>query len=361
MTETVDAPVLTPPTCLWIPPGRKGSYGDEVAEIAEAIRRPLDPEQLLTVDALTSFGQQGRWMSIEQGVEMPRQNGKTGGILLPIVLARVLLFDPDLFLWTAHMLDTSSKALNDFLRLIEECSWLSRRVKTISAENGNEGITFTNGSQLDFRARSARRGRGLSGGGLVVDEALFWTGDQAGAVLPVLATRSVTGNPWVLYASSAARAESDYLRTLRARARSGRDMSLTWVGWWARGSWLDPGCAAGECSHGLHESGCALDSEELWAEANPTLGRRISTEFLRSMRRTMPPLEFGREFLGWQQGGDEAIDLERWSGLVDPLSVPEKRPVALAIDVSPGLRSAAVVAVGQIGRASCRERVSSPV
>jgi hypothetical protein len=65
------------------------------------------------------------------------------------------------------------------------------------------------------------------------------------------------------------------------------------------------------------------------------------------MRRTMPPLEFGREFLGWQQGGDEAIDLERWATLTDPKSLPLSRPVALAIDVSPGLRSAAVIAVGR--------------
>jgi hypothetical protein len=277
---------------------------------------------------------------------MPRQNGKTAGVLLPIALMRALLFEPDLFLWTAHQLDTSGRTLTDLMNLIDANAWLRKRVARIELENGSEGVRFTNGSQLDFRARSARRGRGLSGSGIVVDEALFWTGEQAGAMLPVLATRSVTGNPWVMYASSAARSESQYLRTLRARALSGRDLALTWVGWWAKGGWSETGCAAGECSHELHETGCSLDNESLWEEANPALGERISVEFLRAQRRTMPALEFGREYLGWQQGGDDAIDLERWASLIDPQSVPKPRPVALAVDVSSGLRSASVVAAG---------------
>lgn len=335
-----------PPACLWIPPGRVGSYVDDVGAIAEAIGMPLDPSQLTAVDALTSYGRHGRWLSIEQGIEAPRQNGKTGGVLLPIVLARVLLDQPDLYLWTAHQLDTSSATLTALLTLIEGNPWLSKRVKRIDLENGSEGVHFTNGSRLNFRARSARRGRGLAGGGIVVDEALFWTGEQAGAMLPVLATRSITGNPWVLYASSAGRAESEYLRSLRARAMSGRDLALTWVGWWARGGWADPGCKSGDCSHEKHEIGCSLDNVDLWAESNPALGTRISVEFLRAQRQSMPPLEFGREYLGWQQGGDEAIDLERWSSLVDTASVPRPRPVALAIDVSSGLKSAAVVAAG---------------
>ena len=77
---------LVAPKVLQVPPGRVGSFVDDVGEIAERLGSPLVPEQVLAVEALTSYDRRGRWLSVEAGVELPRQNGKTKGIVQPVML-----------------------------------------------------------------------------------------------------------------------------------------------------------------------------------------------------------------------------------------------------------------------------------
>ena len=345
--------IASPPACLWVPPGATGTYGDDVAEVAECIGRPLVPAQRAAVDALVSHDKRGRLLTVEAGVELPRQNGKTGAILLPIVLWSILT-KPDNFVWTSHLLDSSAKSFHELAGkrpddeegLIVSCDWLRRRVRAPSYENAQEGVTFVNGGQLDFRARSGRRGRGPSYSTVVFDEWLFGEAEQAAAVLPALATRSMAGSARALYASSAALKASKHLRRLRARAVA-KDPTLTWVAWWSRGSWDDPGCDSDECSHEVGSVGCSLDDESRWVEANPLLEVFTSLAFLRSMRATMSPRQFAREFMGWQEDGEDAADPQVWASLFDKDSTPLPRPVVLVLDVDPGQRSASVLAVGR--------------
>lgn len=348
---------LVAPAVLHEPPGRAGTYGDDVAEIADRLGRAPEPEQKLAIDALVAHDRRGRFLSVEAGVEGPRQStGKTGGIMLPIIFWTALT-DPDLITWTSHLADThigsfrelAGSGPRDDSGLIASNDWLRRRVRSISYENGAEGVSFVNGAQLDFRCRSARRGRGRSGATVFSDEALFLEAAAMGALLPTLATRSLHGNARAYYASSAPLKSSLFLWSLLRRAAAG-DRTLTWVAWRAPGSWADPGCEVEGCGHAVDTPGCALDNPELLRLSNILLGRRTSMEFLRSMRQTFrdDPFEFGREFLGWGEAlDDEAVDLGRWAGLADPRSRPESRPVALAFAVSPGGKSAAVVLVGR--------------
>ena len=223
----------------------------------------------------------------------------TGAVLFPIILWSALT-DPDEYLWTAHMADTTAKAFlelvgqddDDESSLLRQCPWLAARVRTVVRTHGNEGVQFVNGASLGFRCRSAGRGRGLSGTGLVLDETLEVTPEQAAALLPVLATRSLHGNARVYYASSSAKRSSAYLRSVRRRAVAG-DPTLTYVGWWARGSWAEPGCVQDGCMHAFGTEGCALDDEARWAEGNPLLGKFTSVDYLRGMRRQMDPVQFG--------------------------------------------------------------------
>jgi hypothetical protein len=73
------------PAHLWIPP-RLGSYGDEAVDLARLAGRELDAEQEVAVDAMLSYGPGGRWAAFESAIIEARQNGKTGGVLLPVVL-----------------------------------------------------------------------------------------------------------------------------------------------------------------------------------------------------------------------------------------------------------------------------------
>jgi hypothetical protein len=346
---------VTYATHLHVPARAVGNYGEDVAQFAELIGRPLDPQQVEAVAAETAYDERGRWAALETLVVEARQNGKTGGKVTPLVLWDLFTGPPDRIAWSAHLFDTSSEAFADHVRLIEGCDWLARRVKKINRGNGDESIELVNGAQMDYLTRSKGGGRGLGGKRVVIDEALFWTGTQAGALLPILAARSIKGDPQINYAASAAVAgpESDYLRNLIKRGRNGDDPSLVLVEHCAPGTWDDPGCLKGkDCSHIYGVAvGCALDDERLWPFANPALGVRVSIDFLRQMRRSLPPREFGREFLGWHEKpvgpGTSPIDADAWAELGEAGSkVQDRRPV-FCVQVGVDNRSACIVVAGR--------------
>jgi len=343
-------PDLVPPAHLWVPP-RVGSYGDEAVDLAQLAGRELDAAQVLAVDAFLSYGPGGRWVALESAVVEARQNGKTGGVLLPVVLFDLFLLGADRIVWTAHLFKTARDAFADFRTCIDSAPELSRRVKKITYANGEESIELTSGAVLEFLARSKGGGRGLGGKRLVFDEALFLSAEAMGALIPTLAAR---GDPQINYGSSAGKGESDHLRALRDRGRGGGDPSLVWVEWCAPGGWDDPSCDLGmRCPHTLGTDGCALDDESLWPLANPALGRRISYEFLRSERRALPAAEFGRETLGWfdlPEGAGRPITTAQWAKLKRDLAVPPEGPRRFFLDCSPGLTSGSIgVAVDRGG------------
>lgn len=334
-------PDLVPPAHLWVPE-RRGSYGDEAVDLARMAGRVLDAEQVLAVDAFLSFGAGGRWVALESAVVEARQNGKTGGVILPVVLFDLFLLGADRIVWTAHLFKTARDAFADVKTCINTAPELSRRVKKITEANGEEAVELTSGARLEFLARSKGGGRGLGGKRLVMDEALFLAAESMGALIPTLSARD---DPQINYGSSAGKAESDHLRTLRDRGRAGGDPSLIWVEWCAPGGWDDPGCDLGQkCPHTVGVGGCALDDESLWPLANPALGRRITHAFLRAERRTLPLREFGRETLGWYdepEGAEKPISVKAWQKLAVDIDPPDG-PRHFFLDCSPGMVASSI-------------------
>lgn len=341
---------LTQPAHLWVPP-RRGSYGPEIIDFCDMVGLAVDPEQRLAIDALASYGPGGRWLALETCIIEGRQNGKTMRTVLPITLADLFVFDdePDRIVWTAHVMKTSREAFDEVKALIEGSDYLSRRVKAINESKSEEAIELVNGASLEFLARTAGGGRGLGGKRLVFDEGLFLSAASMGSLIPTLSARR---NPVINYASSAGKAESDHLRRLRDRGRRGGDPSLIYVEWCAPGSWEDPGCEQGpECPHEYGTDGCSLDDETRWRAANHAMGRgRITVEFVRAERRSLPPREFARERLGWWDDPVSVVNelLAHWADCADETSAPAGRPVFL-IDVAPKSRSAAIVAAIRTG------------
>jgi hypothetical protein len=335
---------LTPPAYVTHPPV-VGSRVDVVRDFSKLYGRELDEEQLVAVECLTGFDAEGRWAALEGAIVQPRQNGKTSGVMTAITLTDLFLFKPDRIAWTAHLFKTSRSTFEDITNLIGMTPELSRRVKRIRHAAGDEGIELVTGARLDFLARSKGGGRGLGGKRVVVDEALFFTDAQAGALLPVLSARA---NPTILYGSSAAVLESDYLRSLRDRGRAG-DESLAWVEWCASGSLVEPPCTGGKrCQHAVGTDGCVLDDVAYWQSANPALGRRIRTDTLKALRASLSPLDFAREFLGWHEdpeGAQNKIAMSRWTSAVDARSEITGIP-SFAVDVAPDRESAAIAVAG---------------
>ena len=340
--------IVTRPRHLHVPAGALGNYGDEVADLADLFPISLDESQRLVVEARTAYGKGGAWLALETLTKMGRQSGKTGGIETPIVFADLFLWGADRIAWTAHLFKTAREAFDDHVRLIQSTPELESRLARVQYANGEESIVLKSGARMDYLARSKGGGRGLGGKRVVIDEALFFTGEQAGAILPILAARA---NTQIDYLSSAARVDSEYLRSLTARGRAGDDPSLVLVEFCAPGGWDDPGCTSGrQCSHALGVAGCALDDPGLWRDANPAVASgRVSLDFLAAMRRSLPPLEFGREFLGWDESADDRhvtpIPAAQWQACADVHSTFTGRPV-FAVAVSRDGQSAAIAAAG---------------
>lgn len=334
------------PAYLWVPP-RAGSYGDEAVDLAGEAGRVLDPEQELAVDALLSYGPGGAPLTLESAVVEARQNGKTDGVLLPVVLFDLWLGRPDRIVWTAHRFRTARDSFDAICTCIETAPILSKRVKKISYSHGEEAIELHNGAKLEFLARSQGGGRGLKGKRIVMDEALILSADSMGTLMPTLSTRR---DAQITYGSSAGKDISTHLHNLKVRGRAGGDPSLVWVEWCAPHGWDDPPCAQGKaCPHTVGTADCALDNEEFWQQANHSLGNRITFDYVRAERRALPPREFGRERLGWHEaviGGGRPIDEKAWTDLID-IGSTVVDPVAIGIEVNSDRSGAAISVVGR--------------
>jgi hypothetical protein len=243
---------------------------------------------------------------------------------------------------------TSQETFRDFLELIEaeDHGWLRKRVVRSSQANGKEAVEFAGGRRLRFRARRRTGGRGLTGDALYLDEAFALAPAHMGAMLPILSTRRRAA---VFVGSSAGLAESEVLRGIRDRGRSGRPGSPAYVEWCAPGSLAEPGCVRADCDHVLDTPGCSLDRDDFRALANPAIhAGRIGAEALASERQEMTPAEFARERLGWWDVPASAttppITVEDWQRLARP--VPDRADLAqpvFAVHVSPGSAWSAIV------------------
>ena len=285
----------------------------------------------------------GRAASLEAAIICGRQNMKSWGMQL-IALGRLLQPGGDkLAVWSAHEVGTSQATFRDFQELFDLHPWLAKRVTKVSQANGKEGIEFTGGRWLRFRARIRTGGRGLSGDALFLDEAFALEPAHMGALLPILSTRRRAA---VFYGSSAGMEKSATLRQIRDRGRAG---GLAYVEFCAPGSLRDPGCVDDKCLHEAGTAGCTLDREDLWMLANPAIRvGRITLDYMREERKALPPAEFARERLGWW---DEAnalalgLPLDVWDACTDPQSQPDG-PVSFAVEVSLDRAWATVGAAG---------------
>ena len=336
------------PAFLHVPANRIGSEVDEVAKVCQAMGEPLDAEQWVSVDALTSIRSPGIPARLEAGIVSARQNLKTF-CLERIILTKMIRPDvPGLqpirvVTWSAHEFPTAQETFRHFDELIETHDFLRRRVLKVSRGNGEEEIVFRVAGakmtrRLLFRARTKTGTRGLTGDVVVLDEGFALQPAHMGSLLPTLSTRR---RAQVFYGSSAGLETSGVLRGVRDRGRAGGPGAPAYVEFCAPRE----ACEIDLCAHDPGTRGCALDREDLWLLANPALDRRISREYIAAERLALPPEEFARERLGWwdDPAGDAPISLEMWSAAADPTSVSAGRP-AFGVDASPRLKSTAIIA-----------------
>jgi phage terminase large subunit-like protein len=305
------------------------SSGDDAIELAASAGLFLDPWQQLAVRDVLAEAPDGKWLTFESALLVPRQNGK-GAILEAIEIADMFLFGAQLVIHTAHEFKTAQEAFRRVLFLVENTDALRKRVDRVRTSHGDEGIELKNGARLRFLARSGGSGRGFSCDRLIYDEAYELPEETIAASLPTMSARP---NPHVTYASSAALDKSVTLRRVMARGRC-EDERLP-----------DPGLAYLEWSA---DPKCDLDDREEWVRANPaTSTGRIRVEFIAKERAAMADVTFGRERLGIVDESKNAtvIDLEAWAEAGDPLSSAFD-PVCFAVDIGPDASFTSIAMAG---------------
>lgn len=309
----------------------------------------------------------GRFLPLEVGLIVPRQNGKNY-VLEARMLSGVFVFGETQIIYSAMSLKTARKAHRALVQLIRRTPFLLRRVlgykpgqapkadmKGIKSSGIEISIEFDNGAKIEFVTRTKDTVRGFTGDLVIIDEAYEVSADEIAAMLPTMAALTAEGSPQVWYTSSGPRAGSDFLRQLRARAEApeGRERLLCYMEW--------------STSSDIETDVLKLEfpTEELVEalyEANPGAGRRITLEYmLETEWGGMTDTNFRVERLGIPVpiGSDDFIPSPAWTrcrddeliAAVEDAGEVEQglRDVRFAVDVAPDRSRAAIGLAGVRG------------
>jgi hypothetical protein len=314
------------------------TYGPEVCEVNAAAGFAPDPQQEHALNKIFGIRADGLPSCFAYGCVVCRQNLKTG-LFKQTAVGWTVVTEESWFVWSAHEMATTREAQSEIHELFASTPVLSRylpgtRNGGLYTDNGEERIEFTTGQRIMFRARGTSGGRGLAAPKVILDEAFALRASHVGSLIPTMMAQPAGQ---VLYGSSAGKIDSEVLRDVRDRGRSGASPRLAYDEWFAPRE----KCGEPDCKHpkdavaqGLD---CALDRVHLRVKANPTLTTgRITLERIEDMRQELPPEEFARECLGWWDEVANKADLvlPGWSSIGDVDLVPPSTPAAIGLAVS---------------------------
>jgi hypothetical protein len=335
------------------------TFGPEVADVCARANYAPDPEQAMILDAAFGIRPDGHPSAFEVDIIGPRQNIKTSTIKM-IEIGWLFVTKERLVVHSAHEMTTTEETFRETALLIQDAPFLSRQLKPMSRNEdgvtkgaGQWAIELNGDRRIRYKARTRTGARGLAARKLVLDEFFAVTPSMVGSLFPTLAAQP---GPQIVSASSAGLLESDALRDKRNRGRLGLTPNQFYAEWSDRRGPTPKnpmtGCEDPTCDHAKTAVGCALDDEERWWKIMSALGGRVQVETIRSMRQSMPPAEFAREFLVWWE--DPPLDVNErvfgphWArqGIPDA-EVP--MPTCLGIAVAPERKFSSLVAVGDYG------------
>lgn len=324
---------------VFLAPEFKSSAGQEAAECAAIAGLHLDPWQKFVLHHALGEDGNGKWTSFRVGVCVPRQNGK-GAIIEALELAWLFLFEDELIIHSAHRYDTSMNAFARLRALVRNTPEFHSRVRRYAGTHGMEGIELKDGRSIQFRTRSKDAGRGFTGDKIILDEAMSLKSKTMADLVPTLSTRP-DAQLWFLGSAVDQVVHPDGVEFAKVREDgiSGAER-LAYFEWSYDARNPDD----------INELEAA-DSGN-WLESNPSLGIRISEEYVQDERRTLGMREFVVERMGvgdWPRtdgGVDSPIDIDAFDSLEDLASVAED-PVWFAFDVSPDRARASISAAGR--------------
>lgn len=219
-----------------------------------------------------------RWAAQTCGASIPRQNGKTLGVVVPRCTYGMIAHGEEI-IYTSHLQKTSTETFESIADFFDQRA-LKKYVKDIKTALGREQVILNNGGRIKFLARTRNGGRGQHGDLLIFDEALELDSDSQASFLPAI---SASSNPQVVYISTPPTAKSDcgVFRDIRKRALSGDTERMAWCEW-----------SVDEMPEDVHD-------KSIWYATNPSLGILIQESTIEAECEQMSADTFARERLGW--------------------------------------------------------------
>lgn len=343
------------PPVFSLPEIQVGTLGQECIDLAQTCGLYLDPWQQWLVYHTLSYRPetirvrdgsiQHKWAAVEVGLMVSRQNGK-GSYLEAIELAWLFLLGDEQIIHSAHDFKTSMKHMKRMEDLISNNTEFSKKMRAIRRSNGSEGFTLKSGQELAFITRTKGGSRGWSAEKIVLDEAMYATPQQMGAIM---FTQSAMPNPQRILTGSAGDKESISFGSMRRRAldTESPDPKLFWAEWSIEPHNDD---CTGECTE--HDE---TNSVESYAKSNPAYNIRVTHETIEDERRTLidSPEIFLQERLGvgdWPTEFSQwtIVPKKSWFDLKEPASfLDDGSPFAIGVHTSQDLKWSCITVCGK--------------
>lgn len=264
------------PTRLVVPPYESSEWRD-CHKVNAAGGLNLLEWQDAILDGWLGRNAHGRWSAQTCGISIPRQNGKTLGLVVPRCNYGMLILGEQI-IYTSHLQKTSTETFESIASFFDSRP-LRKYVKEIKTALGREQVVLNNGGRIKFLARTRNGGRGQHGDLLVFDEALELDADSQASFLPAI---SASANPQTIYVSTppTSKSDSSVFRGIRDHALSGESERIAWAEW------------------SVDEIGDVRDRSR-WYATNPSLGTLIIEPTVEAECEQMDADAFARERLGW--------------------------------------------------------------
>jgi len=319
----------------------RGTHGWRVAQIAEALGKPLMPWQRYVVDVALEYDERG-YVYEDVLVTVPRQSGKTT-LVGPVQLDRVIFQKNINVFYTAQTQKDARKRFDDLVTLVTGSPLAA--VARIRLSAGSEHIKFPSGSKLNLFAPNKEAIHGETPPLVTLDE--IWALDEdlgdaiyEDAIKPAQITLSGNRQRWQI--STAGTALSTYMRKHVKRGRNGAPRMAYFE--WSLRDGDDP--YAAESIERFHPAvGHTISVADVFSIAGRDEHGKIDAT--RKSDEVMSHAKYLRSICNvWTEAAEAIIPAEEWAALAgDPLAVPSLRDLTVAYEVAPENASASVMAV----------------
>lgn len=236
----------------------------------------------------------GKWTSPVCGLSVPRQNGKSLGV----VAARCnygMVIRGESVIYTAHLQKTATETF-EIMRDFFNTPKLKKRVEVIKSALGREEIKLKNGARIKFLARTRNGGRGQHGDLLIFDEAQELDPKQQASFTFAI---SASPNPQTIYLGTPPDEINDpgVFRTIRSKAINRQSKRTSWAEW------------------SVSEVPEDVNDKRWWYMTNPSLGITIQESTIEAEVEQQDVEEFSRERLGWwcnTASANQIVSREDW-------------------------------------------------